>query len=203
VPNVSCFLLQPSTRARAYARRYSRGDAPCPSGRTYHEALRFVGECGAGEASAAIVGVAAAVRSGLTFPTKCQRCTYVFDDLDERQRFVAQLWSGPLGLELELRQAPAGAMWFAPWLAPALVGPDGRTLVVRLPGGLSWFVDGRAKNCTRPDDAHHRCWVRVGEPPDVTVSKGTDPAATCSAGGGSIEVPGWHGFLRRGVLEPC
>lgn len=200
MPNVSCFLLQPSTRARAYARRYSAGDQPCPSDRSYHDASRFVGECDAGEQSSMVVGEAAAVRSGLTFPTKCDGCTYVFDDQDPRQRFVAQLWTGPFDLELELRQAPAGAMWFAPWMADYARGPDGRTLVVRLPGGRDWVVDSRASNCTRKDDAAHRCWVRVGEPPNVTVGKGTDPAATCSAGGGSIQVPGWHGFLRAGVL---
>jgi hypothetical protein len=39
--------------------------------------------------------------------------------------------------------------------------------------------------------------VRHGTPPDVTVDKN---GLTCNAGGGSIQVPGWHGFLRNGEL---
>ncbi|HEX3800262.1 MAG TPA: hypothetical protein VH413_16320 [Verrucomicrobiae bacterium] len=52
------------------------------------------------------------------------------------------------------------------------------------------------------DDDKHRCWTRRGEPPNVTVGK-SEFGPTCGAGAGSIIVPGWHGFLRNGVLEPC
>lgn len=72
-------------------------------------------------------------------------------------------------------------------------------LMVVLSTGHRWDVDGRAANCALPQDRHHRCWVRHGDPPDVTVDKG---GKTCAAGGGSIAVPGYHGMLQGGVLVP-
>lgn len=89
------------------------------------------------------------------------------------------------------------------------------------PEGHCWYVDSLAGNCTVPckcgesyvrhnrgetpncqkfdpiDNRAHRCWVRVGEPPHVHVSK---DGLTCGAGGGSIQGTNWHGFLRHGVL---
>lgn len=102
--------------------------------------------------------------------------------------------------------APAGAMWVAGWLGdhrggPYLCGrpPDG-WLVVRLPNGHDWMPDLRCSNCTLPDDDEHRCWVRHGAPPDVTVDKA---GRTCAAGAGSIASGGYHGFLRGGFLTPA
>lgn len=101
---------------------------------------------------------------------------------------------------------PPGAMWFAPWYTDVYAGFDGRCLVVRTPGG-DWIIDSEASNCTRKGDKTHRCWVREGEPPNVTVGKGGE---TCAAGAGSIlqEKRGghsrdYHGFLRNGYLEEC
>jgi hypothetical protein len=75
---------------------------------------------------------------------------------------------------------------------------DGTHLHVRLPNGEFWNVDGRASNCTMPDDRLHRCWVRHGEPPLVTVDKN---GLTCAAGAGSIQAGDYHGFLVEGVLS--
>ena len=88
---------------------------------------------------------------------------------------------------------------------------DGFHLHVMLPGppnedgtisdfGHPWDVDSRANNCTLPDDRIHRCWVREGTQPNVSVSKN---GHTCAAGAGSIRVAWWHGFLRNGILEEC
>lgn len=63
-----------------------------------------------------------------------------------------------------------------------------------------WFIDGRASNCTLPNDAEHRCWVRhgtVGEALHVDKN-----GKTCAAGAGSIQYAAWHGFLHHGVLKP-
>lgn len=121
-------------------------------------------------------------------------------------------YSPPTGLITSLSLAPVGAMWYADWIQEAywppvgegqsLVawrGPDGHTLVVRVRPNFDWSPDRRASNCTRLDDDKHKCWVRHGEPPNITVDKDGD---TCSAGAGSIVAPDWHGFLRNGVLEP-
>jgi hypothetical protein len=78
---------------------------------------------------------------------------------------------------------------------------DGRHLIVILPNGWEWDADSRASNCTMKDDRTHRCWVRTGEPPNVTVGK---TGNTCAAGAGSILTPdGWHGFLESGFLRSC
>lgn len=74
---------------------------------------------------------------------------------------------------------------------------EGKHLHVLLPDGHEWDVDGRAKNCTMKDDRSHRCWVREGDPPNVTAGK---TGHTCSAGAGSIATGKWHGFLRGGKL---
>lgn len=102
------------------------------------------------------------------------------------------------GGETTIRDAPPGAMWDAWWYP--WKGPDGRSLMVRCPNGRDWSIDGRASNCTLPDDQEHRCWVRTGDPPSVTVSKSAPGQRTCSAGGGSIQAGDYHGFLRDGRL---
>lgn len=74
---------------------------------------------------------------------------------------------------------------------------DGKHLHVVLPDGHHWDVDSRASNCDLPHDRFHRCWVRHGDPPTVTVDKAGN---TCRAGAGSILTDSYHGFLRNGVL---
>lgn len=121
------------------------------------------------------------------------------------------------GEEMTLGEAPVGAMWFADWylregdMRPGwdwYRGPDGHCLVVRVPNGSGgvhdWMVDSRCSNCTLKDDNVHKCWVRHGNPPDITVDKN---GVTCAAGAGSIGVwngnqtaYSWHGFLRNGDL---
>jgi hypothetical protein len=71
--------------------------------------------------------------------------------------------------------------------------------MVMLPNGIEWMIDGQASNCTRPNEDHF-CWVRTGEPPNVTVGKDGN---TCAAGAGSIQARDYHGFLRNGYLESC
>jgi hypothetical protein len=107
-------------------------------------------------------------------------------------------------------QFPIGAIWDAPWMVTgdgydrkggfALGGlneQDGRWLVVRLPNDHDWCIDSRARNCTLPNDNDHRCWIRHGEPPNITVDK---VGKTCAAGGGSIQAGDFHGFLRNGEI---
>src|SRR5260370_33790308 len=67
---------------------------------------------------------------------------------------------------------------------PSDIFADGPHLVVVLPNGHPWNIDSRASNCSMPWDYAHRCWVRHGEPPGITVDKA---ALTCTAGGGSTE----------------
>lgn len=81
----------------------------------------------------------------------------------------------------------AGAHFFA----------SGPQLTVILPDFHPWSIDARANNCTMPADFEHRCWIRHGEPPAITVDK---DGLTCAAGAGSIQTGSWHGYLRAGML---
>ena len=96
-----------------------------------------------------------------------------------------------------------GAMWRATWY-PRNMTWNNETephLIVCCPNGpeatRDWDIDSRASNCGLPEDRLHRCWVRRGEPPNLTVDKA---GVTCAAGAGSIALPNWHGFLRNGEL---
>jgi hypothetical protein len=132
------------------------------------------------------------------WPKQCA-CGYVFSDSDHWQTKENHLYRHPETGEKrtlpEWAKTP-GAMWNATWMPNRWKGEDGRSLVVVTPGGV-WMVDGRATNCTKRYDDTHKCWVRHGNPPEVTVDKNGN---TCTAGGGFILVGGYHGFLRNGWL---
>lgn len=106
---------------------------------------------------------------------------------------------------LRVDELPAGAAWFDPTTRPrVLIGPDGKRLYVKTPGG-PWLVDGRASNCTRPDDLVHHCWVRHGSPQDGTLHVDKD-GDTCGCGESIGQGPGYadyHGFLHHGELVSC
>lgn len=99
-------------------------------------------------------------------------------------------------------RAPVGAMYFFdnPDPISSYRPHPGPNLFVNVPGGHGWCIDSRASNCSRPEDNEHHCWVRHGDPPNVTVDKNGE---TCAAGAGSIQTGDWHGFLRDGRLVVC
>jgi hypothetical protein len=217
-PALRCFLLEPAMQARVGLRRFQLSNEPgreCPreGGRwKYHGALVYL-------ADAPLVPLAEAPRpdhwtttpegSPLVpdfdwpphddprWPTHCE-CGYAFTDRDEHQQSWDPLYCrSDTGELTTLREAPPGAMWDAWWYP--WKGPDGRSLVVKCPNGHEWCIDSRATNCTLPDDTEHRCWVRHGEPPAITVDK---QGLTCAAGAGSILAGDYHGHLRDGAFTP-
>lgn len=132
------------------------------------------------------------------WPKACSKCGYTFDKNDY-EVFQDVLYRFPDGSQKTQREFPIGTMWNAWWYndLKGLAGPDGQSICVRLPGNHDWLIDGPASNCTMPNDNVHKCWVRHGTPPNITVDKN---GHTCGAGAGSILVPGYHGFLRNGEL---
>lgn len=92
-----------------------------------------------------------------------------------------------------------GDMYWATWLPENFFWDNhkGPHLCVILPNGHEWNIDSRASNCMAPGDRLHRCWIRHGDPPNVTVDKN---GSTCPAGGGSIQSGDYHGHLQNGVL---
>jgi hypothetical protein len=204
-----CFWLEPIRRARLSLRRYSDRDSTCPStGWAYHNAqtalfdvderLEPWGETGTVVYRHDGPQTRADVPPACEWPPACA-CGYVFAEADPWQVFSDHLYQRTdTGSIVTLRTAPAGAMWDAAWMPADWKGSDGRALIVRLPNGHDWHVDGRASNCTQPDDyPNHRCWTRHGEPPLITVDK---RGRTCAAGAGSIQAGNYHGFLQAGVL---
>lgn len=143
------------------------------------------------------------------WPAKCE-CGATFENSDTIERggqmFVHRLHKRSDNGELTtLEKAPAGAMWRAWWMQHEgrFWDWDNQTeapLMCKTPSGGEWNIDGRASNCTLPNDMLHRCWVRHGTPPMLTVDKN---GLTCGAGAGSILSRGWHGFLRNGELVPA
>lgn len=201
---IRCFLLTATKQGRRSLRRFvfsDKGKCSGPAG--YHTASVVIDDAIPLKPEAIEKGYVGYGERGprpfegdARWPTTCP-CGYLFTAEDEWQVNVDVLFSGaPEGGICTLRDAPAGAMWDALWWPKK--GPDGRALYVRLPNGRDWHIDGRASNCTRRDDNVHQCWVRHGEPPDVTVGKDGD---TCAAGAGSILAGDYHGFLRGGYLE--
>lgn len=217
---VTCFWLEPTDRAEVGLRRFSNvSGTPCPlmPGKfSYHQAMLILGDApllsypGRDAIPSArrghyyeLPGGAFGVpdfawppRDDPRWPAACT-CGREFAPEDAYQDWHEALYRrADNGETVTLRDAPDGAMWDAYWMPRK--GPDGRSLMVKCPGGGEWNIDSRASNCTMPDDSEHRCWVRHGEPPAITVDKN---GLTCAAGAGSIQAGGYHGFLRGGVFN--
>jgi hypothetical protein len=209
---VTCFWLEETGQVRVGLRRYRSGEASCPLPQGYHDAVTMTGtvplrwQAERPDATHWFAGRDG--RHGVPdyqWPAHDDRrwaaacaCGEPFRESDEWQEWSEALYLRAGTSEvMTLRDAPDGAMWEAWWMPDAWKGPDGRSLMVKCPGGGEWAIDSRAANCTMPKDTQHRCWVRHGEPPSITVDKN---GLTCQAGGGSIISGNYHCFLRDGVF---
>lgn len=199
---VRCFMLEPIERAQVGLRRYTHWDKS-PDQHHYHSALNQISECFSrivmepdGQWVFRHVEPLMPSHQDPRWPTHC-KCGYGFLESDEWQVFTRTLYRrSDTGELTTIDDAPPGAMYDALWI-PWWGGPDGLSLMVKCPNGASWWIDGRASNCTMPDDDTHRCWIRHGDPPRITVDKA---GVTCAAGAGSIQAGDYHGFLRDGVF---
>lgn len=209
---IPCFLLEPTDRVAIYLRRYyekharhhkNQEDDSCPFG-SYHNALFRIEDEPVEEDEEGYIcnGINKEKfdKSDPRWPKTCT-CGYEFQEQDEWQRFCDQIYRRvDTNEEMTIDEAPAGAIWYAPWMDMFHVPQDEHNLVVKTPGGL-WSIDSFASNCTMPDDTkqeRHHCWVRHGIPPNITVDKN---GKTCGAGAGSIQCGNYHGFLINGWLE--
>ncbi len=121
------------------------------------------------------------------------------DDLESKGKEHA--YRLPDGREVLSKDLPPGAVWHVKHYedVPQWCGPDGLALVVRLPNGHDWHIDGQCNNCTMPEDKVHKCWPRRGDPRAGTLHVSKD-GHTCAAGAGSILSGNYHGFLHNGYL---
>jgi hypothetical protein len=211
---VKCFLLEPVDKIRVWARRYSKGTPNCcprnPGQYSCHGAMNLIGDFdhphvpGEYENWDDFVETIRPPATDPIWPVKCE-CGAILEHQDSErggQMFVHRLHKrSDTGDLTTIRDAPPGAMWSAWWMQHEgrYWDWDNQTeapLMCKTPGG-EWNIDGRASNCTMPNDRTHRCWIRHGVPPLLTVDKN---GSTCAAGAGSILSGKWHGFLRNGEL---
>lgn len=180
---VTCFLIVATDRHRVKLRRWA-ADADCPSRPSGpHEAGAVVGEerheshptCGDDPARFP--------HDDPRWPSKCDHCGAPFAPSDAWQVFYEGVYARADGAPGEhyLRSLTPGAMYDATWLDHQR-GPDGRSLILQLPDGRPWHIDGPSTNGNG--------WTRTGEAPRITARP-------------SILTPGYHGWLTDGVLTSC
>lgn len=197
--SIECFLIEPVNRYQVRLRRYrSRAGNPCPYKGWCHNADGFIGVEDHPEHPVSGNEEDRLPHVDARWPKKCDRCDYVFEELDEWQINYDQLYRAPDGKEYTLLTedrmtsyredfAPVGAMWRATWMEPATTY-DQRSYVVRTPGG-DWHIDGAGGDRTR--------WARSGVEPKFTAR----PSILI----GKRDDGSWvyHGFLTDGRLEEC
>jgi hypothetical protein len=214
---VKTFWCEPTNRRKQFLRRFvfTSDDGKCDSPDTwgYHQAwvpiedAEFAWEpCRWAEAHTDCEGHPASPpeisHDDPRWPKVCP-CGREFKDADQWQVFTDTIYVRPdTKEEFPQRDLPPGATFDANWMHKWYEGSDGLSVHIMLPNKLLWNVDGRANNCTRPEDKEHKCWVRRGDPKagTLTISK---EGKTCDAGAGSIQAGNYHGFLRDGYLEEC
>jgi hypothetical protein len=211
---VQCFWIEPIDRVARSLRRYTKT----------HEAGAWTCEAGWHEARVPIepldevpsrrtYDIAADERATSgdlwphddpRWPAECGRgCGYRFLEDDVWQLFVNRLYRRIDGTpaEVALNEPGAGAMWDAWWYPAGWAGEDGIRLVVQLPDGMPWLVDGPSSSCTeqaakRPHDTRtgHHCWTRTGDPRAIPPTVSAQPSIA------SGDPQTYHGFLTDGKL---
>lgn len=179
---IKCFWIEPTSEVRLWLRRYAdRPDRKCDLPHGYHDAMRQWQDVGdLVDERGCIKALDPEQRPGFDDPRWPERCAcgYVFQLDDQWDVFRDRIYSNGL----PLREQPAGAMYDAYWYPEKRRGADGKCLIVVLPDGHTWNVDGPASNGPG--------WTREGVPPLVTARP-------------SIQSPKWHGYLTAGELVEC
>jgi len=199
---VECFVIQRTAMVRLSLRRTFVADVPGRPAQNcsvseygYHQARFEIGE----EPRSAHVDEEGRLwarfvteKDDPRWPKSCA-CGYVFKYEDPWHRDVWEIYEGCSKPSTEeqpwradwrgvLHDAPAGAMWDADWLGKFAMGPDALHLMIKLPDGNEWLVDGPANDGGK--------WSRTGEWPKVTATP-------------SILTRTYHGWLTDGHLVRC
>lgn len=189
-------MVEETDRLRLSLRRYTEPGCHGPGTWGYHNAISPLGDAKVIWEPTLDGGRALALRpERLTipeddprWPQKCQWCEHRFAGFPFYPQVGQEIYyRGPGGDERLLRDWDPGASWFVDWMGPVWVGPDGRTLMVKLPDRVDWAVDGPAGNAP---DTSKPGWTRTGVPPKVTARP-------------SILTSKYHGFLTDGFLVEC
>lgn len=179
----TCILLTETDQASMVLRRWSSEACTAkPHGMDIHDARTYIGTAPVrvSDRETWDVDMHQPPQSDPRWPTHCV-CGYVFQETDPWQLSKDRIYTRTdTGERLTLRETEPGMMWDAPWFADEWHGPDGRCLMMTLPGRDEWVIDGPATNGPG--------WKRNGEPPKIT----TRP---------SIASKHYHGWLTDGVLS--
>lgn len=186
---VECFWVEPSGKAVRSLRRYRRGDSrDCPV-HDYHNAVVELGDhfdviWATGDDGARYVAAidAADYAADPRWPLHCE-CGYEFADDDHWQANQEPIYEAADGRRAWVhpahgRKPTPGAMFDTHW-RPELRKEDGLAISVVCPDGTVWCMDDEATS--------GGFWTREGTVPKITANP-------------SILTPGYHGFLRNGVL---
>lgn len=139
------------------------------------------------------------------WPTACAHCGAAVPAetpgiFQQRQVSVSRLYDSPSG------DPEPGDVYRIDWHdageCPYWDNCNGTHVYAILPNGHTWDVDGRASNCTMPQERTHRCWVQTGSLEDGSLHVDKN-GHTCAAGAGSIAVTGYHGFLHGFTWMGC
>jgi len=184
-----CFMLEETGRRWHSYGRFEKG--PCTVHGDYHHATSYVDDVDT-------EGAPDIPEDGdPRVPTTCD-CGHIFSP-HTTSTSSGRWYRDPRDGSTfrHLAQAPAGAMWYAPYLldgrwslSPEYIRDhEGKRppVVVQLPAGGAWCVDERARS---NGQVHGTGWTVTGEAPKLTASP-------------SILTPSYHGFLTDGVLRSC
>lgn len=176
---VTCIFFERELKIRRSLRRYVNGDGPhglCEAMVPLDEILW----------TPPVIDVFELPHSDPRWPTACVTCGKLFVEADIWQVFSDWLYrhheSGQLAT---IKEMPIGAIYRAHWYEdmPRWTGPDGHSLMCRLPDGHDWAMDA-------PSRGGGAGWTRTGVPPKITASP-------------SIMSDKYHGYLVDGVLRSC
>lgn len=187
----TCVLLIATDQASLSLRRYATPERCPASGLGIHNAHTLIGTAPIviSERGTWDVEVAEPPHSDPRWPTHCA-CGYEFRDSDTWQLSTSRVYERQDTHErLTLHEAEPGMMWDGDWyldMGAPWAGPDGRSLVMRLPGNGEWAIDGPSRSGGG--------WTRTGEVPNIT-ARPSILSYPSSAG------PGYHGWLTDGELS--
>lgn len=183
---ITCFLLSRTGRYRVSLRRFRYSDEGVCRPYAGCDAEAHVDEVtGEGREIPRVIGDDPTnyPHDDPRWPKTCATCGRAFADADQWQVNYHEVYTrSDGGPECTLKNVPPGGMYDAHWMRGSQVGPDGKSLILKLPNGVPWFIDGGSTNGNG--------WTRTGEAPRITARP-------------SILADNYHGWLTDGVLTPC
>lgn len=187
----TCYMIESTDREKRYLRRFTwQAEGHCPAHpRWGHDARVLIDEAPMPPKPAEDDGpfheriVKEWPHDDRRWPAQCA-CGYEFQDTDQWRLHTETIYRRlDTGAEMTIKDAPIGAMYDAWWLhdMKSFRVVDGHTLMVKLPGGGEWCIDG--------ESVTGGFWQRSGKAPKITARP-------------SILHPGvYHGWLTDGVLS--